>query len=154
MPHHDVDVFETTEHVERFEHDLALLGSCGVTTLRYPVRWHRIEQQKGVYEWSDTDAVLGHLRDGGFEPIVDLLHHTSYPRWLTDGFGDRDFGASYLRFVEAFAERYSWVPHYTLFNEPFSTLFLSGHEAIWPPYHSGLRSFVALLTNVLPAVAE
>ncbi|BBE21562.1 hypothetical protein MN0502_04450 [Arthrobacter sp. MN05-02] len=46
------------------------------------------------------------------------------------------------------------MQEYTLFNEPFSTLFLCGHEAIWPPYHSGLESFVDLLVNVLPAVAE
>jgi beta-glucosidase len=46
------------------------------------------------------------------------------------------------------------VTEYTLFNEPFSTLFLTGHEAIWPPYHRGLHNFVSQLLNVLPAVAE
>jgi beta-glucosidase len=98
--------------------------------------------------------VLHHLRDHGFRPIVDLVHHTSYPRWLEGGFADPRFRTAYLRYTEEFARRYPWVQEYTLFNEPFSTLFLTGHEAIWPPYHEGLDNFVAQILNVIPAVAE
>jgi hypothetical protein len=90
----------------------------------------------------------------GFRPIVDLVHHTSYPAWLDDGFADPRFGTAYLRFAEAVARRYPWIEEYTLFNEPFSTLFLSGSEAIWPPYHSGVKGFIGLIGNVLPSVAE
>jgi beta-glucosidase/6-phospho-beta-glucosidase/beta-galactosidase len=153
MPAHDRDVFETTEHDRRWRDDLRLLADTGVTRLRYPVRWHRVEEHEGAYDWAETDEVLGHLRENGFRPIVDLVHHTSYPRWLSDGFADVRFGDAYLRYAEAFARRYPWVEEYTLFNEPFSTLFLSGHEAIWPPYLSGMQGFVDLLANVLPSVA-
>lgn len=59
-----------------------------MTRLRYPVRWHRVEERPGEYDWRDTDQVLGHLHDEGFRPIVDLVHHTSYPRWLEGGFAD------------------------------------------------------------------
>jgi beta-glucosidase/6-phospho-beta-glucosidase/beta-galactosidase len=154
LPAHDRDIVETTEHDVRFRDDLELLKQSGISRLRYPVRWHRIESTEGVFDWSATDEVLLHLRDSGFRPIVDLVHHTSYPAWLTDGFADARFGPAYLRYAEAFARRYPWVEEYTLFNEPFSTLFLSGHEAIWPPYHSGLKGFVDLILNVLPAVTE
>ena len=154
MPAHDRDVAETTEHDVRWREDLALLRACGVTRLRYPLRWHRIEQEQGRYDWRHTDEVLGYLHDEGFRPIVDLVHHTSYPRWLDAGFADARFGDAYLRFCEAVATRYPWIEEYTLFNEPFSTLFLAGHEAIWPPYHDGLAGFVGLIDNVLPAVAE
>jgi beta-glucosidase/6-phospho-beta-glucosidase/beta-galactosidase len=154
LPAHDVDVAETTGHIRNWRADLDLLASCGVQSLRYPVRWHRVEEREGSFDWSGTDAVLGHLRDGGFRPIVDLVHHTSYPRWLTGGFADPRFGPAYLRYVEAFARRYPEVEAYTLFNEPFSTLFLAAHEGIWPPYHHGLDAFVAVLANVLPALAE
>ncbi|MBG6183360.1 beta-glucosidase/6-phospho-beta-glucosidase/beta-galactosidase [Arthrobacter sp. CAN_A214] len=154
LPAHDRDIFETTEHDIRWREDLELLSRSGIRRLRYPVRWHRIEETEGTYDWSSTDEVLGYLSDNGFRPIVDLVHHTSYPRWLSDGFADARFGDAYLRYAEAFARRYPWIEEYTLFNEPFSTLFLSGHEAIWPPYHSGLKGFVDLIVNVLPAVAE
>jgi beta-glucosidase/6-phospho-beta-glucosidase/beta-galactosidase len=154
MPAHDRDIFETTEHDVRWRDDLTLLAKSGITRLRYPVRWHRIEEVEGTYDWSSTDEVMGHLEVNGFRPIVDLVHHTSYPAWLSDGFADTRFGPAYLRYAEAFARRYPWVEEYTLFNEPFSTLFLCGHEAIWPPYHSGLQGFVDLIMNVMPAVAE
>ncbi len=154
MPGHDRDVLETTDHVGRWREDLLLLEDMGVTRLRYPIRWHRIEQTEGRFDWAETDEVLGYLRVNGFRPIVDLVHHTSYPAWLTDGFADPRFGPAYLRYVEAFARRYPWIEEYTLFNEPFATLFLCGHEAIWPPYRSGMKSFVDMLANVLPPLAE
>lgn len=154
MPQHDVDILETSEHTLRWVDDLALLRSCGITRLRYPVRWHRIETEPGHYDWGFTDATLGYLHANGFRPIVDLLHHCSYPRWLDGGFADPRFGDAYRRYCEAFAERYPWVPEYTLLNEPFTTLFLTGHEGIWPPYGRGMESFVGIARNVLPALGE
>ncbi|MDF2050906.1 family 1 glycosylhydrolase [Arthrobacter sp. Cr_A7] len=154
LPRHDRDIVESTAHDVNWKQDLALLADCGVKRLRYPVRWHRVEAEEGVLNWADTDKVLHYLRDHGFRPIVDLVHHTSYPRWLEDGFADPRFRDAYLRYTEEFAKRYPWVQEYTLFNEPFSTLFLSGHEAIWPPYQNGLGNFVGQILNVLPAVAE
>ncbi len=122
--------------------------------LRYPVRWHRVEAEPGRFDWSTSDAALAALRDAGLAPIVDLVHHTSYPRWLSGGFADPRFGDAYLRFCEGFFERYPCVSEYTLFNEPFATLFLAGHEGIWPPYGRGVEGFVALVRNVVPAVLE
>jgi beta-glucosidase/6-phospho-beta-glucosidase/beta-galactosidase len=154
LPAHDRDIAETTGHDLRWREDLELLRHLGVRRVRYPIRWHRIEEIEGSFDWAATDEVMNYLRSSGFEPIVDLVHHTSYPGWLEQGFADPRFGNAYLRYVGEFARRYPWVPEYTLFNEPFSTLFLCGHEAIWPPYQSGLRNFVNLIVNVMPAVAE
>lgn len=145
---------ETTGHAQRWRADLDLLRRSGVSRVRYPVRWHRVEREPRAFDWAPTDEVLGYLRDTGMRPIVDLLHHTSYPRWLKRGFADRRFAASYLRYVEAFALRYPWVEEYTLFNEPFTTFLLCGQEGIWPPHLRGLKGFLTLARNVFPAVAE
>jgi glycosyltransferase involved in cell wall biosynthesis/beta-glucosidase/6-phospho-beta-glucosidase/beta-galactosidase len=153
LPGHGVDVAETTQHTSHWRADLDADLDAGVRRFRYPLRWHRIEAERGRYDWTDTDAVLGHLQHRGAEPIVDLVHHTSYPQWLVDGFRDPGFGPAYLRFVEAVASRYPWLTAYTAFNEPFATLFLSGHEALWPPYDRGAAGFTRLATNVLPAVS-
>jgi beta-galactosidase GanA len=72
-----------------------LLQAAGVSRLRYPIRWHRVESREGQYDWRTTDETLGYLRDRGLRPIVDLVHHTSYPRWLEDGFADKRFGPAY-----------------------------------------------------------
>jgi beta-glucosidase/6-phospho-beta-glucosidase/beta-galactosidase len=154
MPGHDRDVAELTGHTTAWREDLETLAETGVRRVRYPLRWHRIEPRPGELCFSRTDAVLHHMRELGLEPIVDLVHHTSYPMWLEEGFRDRRFGAAYIRYAEAVAQRYPWLNAYTLFNEPFATLFLSGHEALWPPYDRGMDGFVRLVRNVLPAVSE
>jgi beta-glucosidase/6-phospho-beta-glucosidase/beta-galactosidase len=147
-------VAETTGHVSRWRSDLELLLACGVTRLRYPVRWHRIQADRRAFDWRATDEVLGWMSDAGMRPIVDLCHHTSYPRWLKRGFADRRFGGAYVAFVEAFAARYPWVEEYTLFNEPFTTFLLCGQMGVWPPHLQGLKGFLTLARNVLPALTE
>ena len=154
LPAHDVDIVETSGHSVLWRQDLELLRAHGVTRLRYPIRWHRIEPRPGEYDWRHTDEVLAYMRSEGFEPIVDLVHHTSYPAWLTGSFADPRFPQAYEDYCLAFARRYPWIREYTLFNEPFATLFLSGHEAVWPPYEHGMDGFVSLLRNVLPAIAR
>jgi beta-glucosidase/6-phospho-beta-glucosidase/beta-galactosidase len=154
MPSFDIDVAETSDHIAQRRADLELLVASGIRTLRYPIRWHRIETTPGHYDWRETDEVMDLLESLQLHPIVDLVHHTSYPRWLELGFADDQFAASYLRYVEAFARRYPQVRDFTLFNEPFSTLLLCGHEAAWPPYGAGISSFVHMLNNVLPAISE
>ncbi len=151
MPAHDRDVTETTQHDRRWRDDLNLLHSCGVTRLRYPIRWHRIEAAQGIYDWRATDEVLEYLHDRGLRPIVDLVHHTSYPHWLGD-FANPEWGPHFLRFAEAFAERYPWIEGYTLFNEPFTTFFLCGSLGVWAPFLKGTRGFVSLVRNVLPSL--
>ena len=154
LPDHDVDVAETTGHIDRRMDDLSLLRGCGVETLRYPIRWHRVQPRPGTFDWADTDLAMDQLRELGLSPIVDLVHHTSYPRWLRYGFADEGFGDAYVAFVEAFAERYGWVQHYTLFNEPLATLLLCAHEGVWPPRGIGMDSFVRMLENALPAISR
>ena len=151
QPVHDRDVMETTQHTQRWREDLMLLHSCNVRQLRYPLRWHRIEPEPGRFDWSRSDEVLGFMRDIGVEPIIDLLHHTSYPLWLGD-LGSPGFEPAFLRFVEAVGKRYPWLPAYTVCNEPFTTLLLCGQLAVWPPHGRGLPDFVRLATNVMPAV--
>jgi glycosyltransferase involved in cell wall biosynthesis len=149
-----VDVLEVTGSEERWTADLDHLLTSGVRHLRVPLRWPRIEPQQGRFDWSATDRLLGALRSRAAVPIVDLVHHTSYPGWLTDGFRGTDFGPAFLRYATAVAGRYPDVPAYTLFNEPFTTLFLAGHEALWPPYDRGLGGFRRLLLSVLPGWAR
>ena len=154
LPAHDVDVLEVCGHVERRRDDLALLAASHVRRLRYPIRWHRVEAERGRYDWRATDLELAELREAGLRPIVDLVHHTSYPRWLAHGFADPRFGAAYLAYVTAVAERYPWIEEYTVFNEPFATLFLCGHEGAWYPFGRDMGTLVELFLNVLPSILE
>ena len=153
LPGPGVDLFDITGHAGRWREDLDAVLAAGVRHFRYPLRWPRIESSPGRYDWRETDEVLGYLHDAGAVPIVDLVHHTSYPGWLTDGFRDPAFAPAYLRYAEVVARRYPFISAYTLFNEPFATLFLSGHEGLWPPYDRGMTGFVRALQSVLPAIS-
>jgi beta-glucosidase/6-phospho-beta-glucosidase/beta-galactosidase len=153
MPAHDKDVTETTGHRERWREDLALLAACHVRRLRYPILWHRVEPEPGCFDWAHTDEVLGYMHDHGFEPIADLLHHTSHPRWLGD-LGSPEFEPAFMRFVEAVAERYPWLPGYTVCNEPFTTFLMCGDLGYWPPHDRGLEGLIRLTRNVFPGVTR
>ncbi|MFL6028250.1 MAG: family 1 glycosylhydrolase [Friedmanniella sp.] len=153
LPLADIDITETTGWQHHWRDDLTALRGL-VEHIRFPIRWHRVEPEPGRFDWTATDAALEHLRELGIAPIVDLVHHTSYPAWLSDGLRDRRFQGAFVRYAEAVATRYPWLEAYTLFNEPFSTLNFAGHEGLWPPYDRGLDGLVRLMRNVLPAVTE
>ncbi|CAA9256796.1 MAG: GH1 [uncultured Acidimicrobiales bacterium] len=56
--------------------------------------------------------------------------------------------------IRGFAsDRASWLK-YTLFNEPFTTFLLCGQMGVWPPHLQGLKGFLTLARNVLPALTE
>lgn len=151
QPRHDRDVVETTEHDVRWRDDLRLLAASHVRDLRYPLRWHRIEPEPGRFDWRHTDEVLGFQRDLGLRPIVDLLHHTSYPRWVGD-FTSEQFPPAFVRFVAAVAERYPWLPAYTVCNEPFTTFLMCGQQGLWPPHLTGVAGWARVAGNVFPAL--
>ncbi len=153
MPDQDTDVLETTRHLELFQHDLQVVADGGIRALRYPVPWHRIEREPGAYDWSWMDAVMQAMQRLGLDPIVDPIHHTSFPAWLEKGFLDDRFVDTYAAFVLAFAERYPWVRRYTPFNEPLPTTLFCADQGIWKPYKRHERHWLRMARNVAFAVS-
>jgi hypothetical protein len=143
-----VDVLETTEHTLRYNEDLDKLAGDGIRTFRCCIPWHRVEQSEGAYDWSWLDLYMTAIRERGLNPIVDPLHHTSFPEWLKDGFADRRFSDSYVGFLRAFAQRYPWVTSYTIINEPLVTAWFCGHCGVWQPRLTGHENFVPMILAV------
>lgn len=148
------DVLQGTRHTERWRHDLALAKAAGITTLRYPIPWHRIEKQPGKYDWRWIDEVLAYMRDAGLDPIVDPIHHTSFPDWIEGGFAHPLFADFYQAFVEELARRHPWIRKYTIFNEPYVTTLFCGREGIWYPRARSRRKFVRMAGNVGRAICR
>ncbi|MFL6373251.1 MAG: family 1 glycosylhydrolase [Pyrinomonadaceae bacterium] len=147
-------MLELTRHTEFFEKDLKLANKCGMDEMRYSIPWHRIERVPGSYDWSWIDSVLVHMRELGIRPMMDPLHHTSFPQWLEGGFANKNFPELYLKFVTAIAERYPWATDYTVINEPFVTTWFCGHEGVWYPQYRGDQAFVPMLMNVVEAIVN
>ena len=146
------DVLELTKHKQFYKEDLQLAKLSGLDLMRYSAPWHSIEKYKGIYDWEWMDKAMATMDDLGIQPILDPLHHTSFPDWLEDGFGDADFVETYVQFVTALSERYPWVKHYTVINEPFVTTWFCGNTGTWYPHKTGSNNFVHMILNVGEAI--
>lgn len=143
-----VDVLENTRHLRRWAADLQSVRDAGVRTLRYPAPWHRIEAVRGHYNWEWMDPVMAHLRQLNLDPILDPLHHTSFPDWLDGGFQHPDFIPTYREFVNALSERYPWVRRYTPVNEPMLTGLFCGRLGIWHPHGRTNAVFLRMMLDL------
>src|SRR5215210_703503 len=103
LGHTGTDILGTTHHIQRWQYDLELLKTASIVNLRYSVPWHRIEHQPGMFDFTWFDGPIQYMRDHGMCPVLDPLHHISFPAWLTDGFANPDFPRLYERFVVAVA---------------------------------------------------
>jgi hypothetical protein len=130
-----------------------MLQAAGINRLRYPVPWHRIEHKPGTWDWQWMDGPLQFMRRAGLQPILDPLHHTSFPDWLQDGFANPAFPDLYCRFVVQVAERYEWADQYTVFNEPLPTLVLCALSGDWYPHRRSEPDFVRMAAHVARAIA-
>jgi beta-glucosidase/6-phospho-beta-glucosidase/beta-galactosidase len=123
------DILGTTRHIERWEADLQLLRSASLTQLRYSVPWHRIEREPGAYDFTWLDGPMLHMHTAGMTPVLDPLHHISFPDWLTNGFANPAFPHLYERFATEVARRYPWANLYTICNEPCPQLSFAATRA-------------------------
>jgi hypothetical protein len=149
-----VDALELTRHLEYAEEDLRLVRDAGLRSLRYSAPWHRIQPAEDAWDWAWMDRSMACLRSLGIDPILDPLHHVSFPAWLTGGFLHPSFEDRYLAFCRRLAERYPWARRYTIVNEPLVTSWLCGQEGVWYPYEKSSRSFVRMAVATARAIAR
>src|SRR5579883_1891365 len=150
----DEDVLSTTRHLELWRQDLEMLQASGITQVRYPVPWNRIERVPGEFDWSWMDGPMKFFQQQGMVPVLDTMHLTSFPAWLHEGFAAPDFGPLYLRFLRKFCERYPWATHFTVFNEPLPATLFCADMALWPPYRRNTGEWVRMLLNVARTICE
>lgn len=148
------DNLGSTRHIDHWLDDLARLLSIGVQTLRYSAPWHRIETHCGLYDWSWFDKPMEFMRTHNMVPILDPLHHTSFPSWLSGGFLHPEFPALYVRFLRKLCERYPWVDTYTVFNEPLATTLFCSYTGMWYPHLKSDLIFVEMAMQVGRAICD
>ena len=138
---------------DRRDGDVALIGSLGVSAVRYPVLWERTAPgQLEAADWRWSDARLVELRERGIQVIAGLVHHGSGPAHTS--LIDPAFPHQLARYAGAVAARYPWIMSYTPVNEPLTTARFAGLYGHWYPHGRDDRTFVRCLLTQCEATVR
>jgi beta-glucosidase len=143
-----LDEYELTQHYGRMEEDLALFAELGLRAVRYGIPWHRINPQRGEWDFRWADRPLERLLDLGIQPIVDLVHY-GLPGWIEHAYLHPDYPQYVAEYAARVAERYRGRIHsYTPLNEPRITAWYCGRLGWWPPFRRSWRGFAQVMLGV------
>ena len=147
-----INQLELSNHLNNQDTDLKSVADLGIRYFRYGMPWKDIETQPGVYDWQLWDRAFEACRRNQLTPIVDLLHF-GLPDFC-DGFANPKWIDHFIRYTEAFLNRYPEIRYYTPINEPCWTAITAGHLGIWNDQKSTPVDFVAILANLTLANLE
>ncbi|MBB5297283.1 beta-glucosidase [Deinococcus metallilatus] len=68
-------MIDATGHDRFATQDYARLAAAGMQTARDGLRWHRIEERPGVYEFGSLERQVRAARAAGVQVVWDLLHY-------------------------------------------------------------------------------
>lgn len=149
-----LDEYELTGHYERWREDIALMREIGVGAARYGIPWHRIQPERGLWEWDFVDRAVDQLLACGVEPIIDLVHY-GLPRWIERAYLHPDYSNYVGEYAGRVAERLKGrVYAYTPLNEPRITAWYCGRLGWWPPHARGWKGFVGVMRGVCRGIVE
>lgn len=111
--------YSPTELAEQLDKIAAL----GVTWLRQPFYWERIEPERGEYDWSAYDAIVAAIRQHPSLKIIAVLDGT--PRWARyelspdHPFSPPASASEFAQFARRFAQHYAnRINIYQIWDEP------------------------------------
>jgi hypothetical protein len=107
------------------EERVGRLDAMGADLVRVTLEWRTIEPARGTFDWERADALLEALRGAGLTPLVSIW---GTPGWANGGRGPNvppRSAANFATFARAAAERYPWVRHWIVWNEPNQRRWLS-----------------------------
>jgi dTDP-4-dehydrorhamnose reductase len=139
------DQFSLSGHEHRAD-DIDRFASLGITALRYPLLWERVER----IGWEWHDERMARISALGMRPIAGLIHHGSGPAHtaLTD---DSGFAAGLAAQAAEAARRYPHVRDWTPVNEPLTTARFSALYGLWFPHAQDEAAFYRALLNQIDA---
>ncbi len=137
-----VDLLRLTGHLNHPAADFANLAPFGIRTVREGIRWAFVEQQPGVYDWSEVRHRLRAARAAGIQVVWDICHF-GYPSDLSPL--HPRFCARFEAVCAAFAAFYAAETDETLIVTPVNEVsfisWLGGDAAGAVPFahHQGFR---------------
>lgn len=147
-----VDELESSGHLGRRAEDLADVAGLGVRIVRYGMPWRLVELEPGRFDWTLWDEALSTCELVGVEPVVDLCHF-GLPDHL-GGFADPAWVDAFIRYFEAFCDRFPTVRWFTPVNEPTMTATMSGRYGVWNDRLASDADFAEVLSLCVLANLE
>ena len=108
---------------DRRQRQIAALTSLGAAVVRQEIKWHLVQPEPDVWDWTSEDATVDAVTGAGLELIGLLAYGTPWASSATesDSFFPPDDPADYAAFAAAAAERYGdRVRRWEIWNEPNS----------------------------------
>ncbi|ANN72154.1 beta-glucosidase [Bordetella bronchialis] len=155
-----LDLLESTGHASHALSDYRALAEYGMRTVRDGLRWHRIEQPDGSFDWRSAMAQIEAAAASGTQVIWDLCHY-GWPEHLD--IWSPAFPARFARYAEHAAalirERCPQVPFYCPVNEISFWAWAGGEMGHFGPCATGRgdalkRQLVACTLAAMDAIRQ
>jgi beta-glucosidase/6-phospho-beta-glucosidase/beta-galactosidase len=150
-----LDLLEATGHDRFASQDYARLPPLGITTARDGLRWHRIDQGRGSYDFSELLPRLAAARASGVQVIWDLCHWG----WPDDlDIWSPEFVRRFTRFAreaaKVVAAETNGTPWFVPMNEISFWAWAGGQEGYLNPFavKRGLELKAQLVRAALAAI--
>jgi beta-glucosidase/6-phospho-beta-glucosidase/beta-galactosidase len=144
-----LEEYELLGHYDHWREDLSLARDVGLNSIRWGVPWHRVEHERGQFDWKWIDEVIPFMvEDLKITPIIDLMHY-GCPFWLKREFANPDYPKYVADYAAAFADRYKHlIKWYTPLNEPIINSLMCGLRGLWPPYIKGENGYIRIMLQL------
>lgn len=121
--------FQNPDPMVTINNELALAKRLGVANVRLEFPWAMIEPQRGVFDWSRADAIVGAAQTRGVR-LQPALVFT--PSWAASGPTMAPNAQDFSTFVSAIVGRYHATIHeWEMWNEPDHFHYWNSGEAAY-----------------------
>jgi dTDP-4-dehydrorhamnose reductase len=145
------DQLQYAQHYQRIVSDIEIFSSLGITTMRYPIIWERLQPKiNSSIDWKFTETALTALQQRNIKPIAGLVHHGSGPKYAD--ITSPKFAEGLKEFAGKVAEKFPWLEYYTPVNEPLTTARFCGLYGLWFPHKRNDKAFVNCFLNEMKGV--
>lgn len=137
----------------RYEDDIKLLKSLGLTNFRTSIQWSRLLDQDGAINPAGAafyHKMLACAKENGMDVFVNL-YHFDMPAYLfrRGGWENREVVEAYAHYAEqAFREFSDEVKYWFTFNEPIVEPEQRYRDGLWYPFVKDIRRAVAVQYHI------
>lgn len=151
--HNQVGSYVGNDFYHRYEEDIKLLKSLGLTSFRTSIQWSRLLDQHGNINPEGAawyHKMLACAKEQGMEVFMNL-YHFDMPAYLfkRGGWENREIVEAYAGYArKAFLEFAGEVKYWFTFNEPIVEPELRYEEGFWYPFVKDMNRSVTVQYHI------